>query len=456
MMPKTIPASRRPARRRPRARLRAVVGVARRPAAARDARRPAQLQFSYAPVVKRVTPDGVSTSTPRASSGVQSNPLFDDPFFQRFFGQRGGQPARSLGSGVIVEASGLVVTNNHVIDGKTEVRVGALRPARVRRGDRAARSAHRSRRVAHQGRLGLPLPRDRDFGRPRSWRHRAGHRHPFGVGQTVTQGIVPGLARTQTGISDYGFFIQTDAAINPGNSGGALVDMTGGSSESTRHLLALGGSVGIGFAIPSDDGARGRRERAERRAHGASPVARGLAATTVEGHRGLAWPRTPRRRAVADVHAKSPADAAGAAARGHHHRGSTSSPSTTGGVRLSPRHAPRWARPPRYGPAQTQADHAERRHAPGARDAARAKRSSSRARSPFAGATVANYSPPWRGDGRRGVTEASSSRTWRDNSPRARSEPAEGRRGDGRQQRAHPAHEGPGRSRRHAPSACGG
>ncbi len=114
--------------------------------------------------------------------------------------------------------------------------------------------------------------------------------NPFGVGQTVTQGIVSGLARTQTGISDYGFFIQTDAAINPGNSGGALVDMQGKLVGINSAIYSRsGGSVGIGFAIPS---AMVRVVTASAQ-NGGKMVRRpwfGRIAASVERHRGLAGP----------------------------------------------------------------------------------------------------------------------------------------------------------------------
>ncbi|MBX9758962.1 MAG: DegQ family serine endoprotease [Beijerinckiaceae bacterium] len=212
----------------------------------------AQLQFSYAPIVKRVTPAVVNVYASRVERR-QSNPLMDDPFFQRFFGQRpGGQTARSLGSGVIVDATGLVVTNNHVIEGMTEVRV-ALSDRRefdaeiVLRDPRTDLAVLRLKNGSNFPFLQTGDSEDLEVG---DLVLAIGN--PFGVGQTVTQGIVSGLARTQTGISDYGFFIQTDAAINPGNSGGALVDMNGRLVGINSAIYSrTGGSVGIGFAIPS-------------------------------------------------------------------------------------------------------------------------------------------------------------------------------------------------------------
>jgi hypothetical protein len=200
-----------------------------------------------------VTPAVVNVYASRVERR-QANPLFDDPFFQRFFGQRpGGQTSRSLGSGVIVEASGLVVTNNHVIEGMTNVKVALA--------DRREFDAEIVLRDPRTDLAVLRIKGGKDFTAIELGDSDAleigdivlAIGNPFGVGQTVTQGIVSALARTQTGISDYGFFIQTDAAINPGNSGGALVDMSGRIIGVNSAIYSRsGGSVGIGFAIPAN------------------------------------------------------------------------------------------------------------------------------------------------------------------------------------------------------------
>lgn len=214
----------------------------------------AAVNFSYAPIVKRVAPAVVNVYASRVEKRP-SNPLFDDPLFQQFFGQgqSGDRVAKSLGSGVIVDPSGLVVTNNHVISDMTDVKValsdGREFPAEiVLRDPRSDLAVLRIKAGAN-----LPVLQLDDSDSIEVGDLVLAIGDPFGVGQTVTQGIVSGLARTQIGASDYGFFIQTDAAINPGNSGGALVDMN-------AHLIGLnseiysrsGGSMGIGFAIPSD------------------------------------------------------------------------------------------------------------------------------------------------------------------------------------------------------------
>jgi len=217
---------------------------------------PAALRLSYAPIVKRVTPAVVTVSA--AKVVANRNPLMDDPFFRRFFGRQFGAPRgqvqRSLGSGVIVDPSGLVVTNNHVIEGADQVKVTL-----------ADKREFPVEVVLKDSRTDLAVLRVKN-GRERFPVLTFGNSdelevgdvvlaigNPFGVGQTVTHGIVSAVARTQVGISDYQFFIQTDAAINPGNSGGPLVDMEGRMvGINTAIYSRSGGSQGVGFAIPAN------------------------------------------------------------------------------------------------------------------------------------------------------------------------------------------------------------
>ena len=209
--------------------------------------------LSFAPVVKRALPAVVNVFASRTEKRPQ-NPLFDDPVFRRFFGEDGSPRARtqqSLGSGVIVDASGLVVTNHHVIDGMTQVKI-ALSDKREYEAEIVLRDPRSDLAVLRMKGSG-PFPvvelADSDTLEVGDLVLAIGN--PFGVGQTVTHGIVSALARTQTGISDYGFFIQTDAPINPGNSGGALVDMEARLAGINSAIFSqTGSSVGIGFAIP--------------------------------------------------------------------------------------------------------------------------------------------------------------------------------------------------------------
>ncbi|BBK35739.1 serine protease [Allostella sp. ATCC 35155] len=217
-----------------------------------------QIQLSFAPVVRRAAPAVVNVFTQRTRQ-VAGNPLFDDPFFRHFFGGRGLAGPRervqqSLGSGVIVDSSGTVLTNHHVVRGADEIRVVLADrrefPARLVRSDERTDLA--VLRIDPAGEA-LPFLELRDSDELEVGDLVLAIGNPFGVGQTVTSGIVSGLARTNVGITDYGFFIQTDAAINPGNSGGALVTLDGRLvGINTAIYSRTGGSVGIGFAIPSN------------------------------------------------------------------------------------------------------------------------------------------------------------------------------------------------------------
>src|SRR3954470_15765599 len=230
------------------------------PATAQDRRVPAsptELRMSDAPVVQKAAPSVVNVYAARIVEN--RNPFMEDPFFRRFFGGgAGGMPReqvqRALGSGVIVDAGGLIMTNNHVIEGASEVKVAL-----------ADKREFEAEIVLKDARTDLAVLRIKD-GREKFTAIDLGNSdelqvgdvvlalgNPFGVGQTVTHGIVSALARTQVGITDYQFFIQTDAAINPGNSGGALVDMAGKLvGVNTAIFSRSGGSQGIGFAIPAN------------------------------------------------------------------------------------------------------------------------------------------------------------------------------------------------------------
>lgn len=215
----------------------------------------AEMQLSFAPLVKRTAGAVVNVYAERLVQ-KRASPFAGDPFFEQFFGQQSPnrtEKQSSLGSGVIATASGLVVTNNHVIDGADDIKV-ALADGRE----------FASKVLLKDDRLDLAvLQIDAKEEFPvlalgNSDATEVGDLvlaigNPFGVGQTVTSGIVSALARNQVTQGDFGFFIQTDASINPGNSGGALMNMAGELIGINTAIFSRGGgSNGIGFAIPAN------------------------------------------------------------------------------------------------------------------------------------------------------------------------------------------------------------
>ncbi len=219
-----------------------------------------EIMLSFAPVVKKAAPAVVNIFTKRqvVEPGFRS-PLFDDPLFKRFFGNSFSNGPRkrierSLGSGVIVDPGGLVVTNHHVIEGASEITVVLLDrrefEAVVVISDERTDLALLAIDAAVDDLPTLTL-KDSDEVEVGDLVLALGN--PFGVGQTVTSGIVSALGRTQVNITDFSSFIQTDAAINPGNSGGALITLDGELvGINTAIFSRSGGSIGIGFAIPAN------------------------------------------------------------------------------------------------------------------------------------------------------------------------------------------------------------
>lgn len=218
-----------------------------------------QIALSYAPVVKRAVPAVVNIYTRKVVRQRVVSPFFDDPFFEQFFG---GMPQgmtrkrmeSSLGSGVIVRPSGLIVTNNHVISGADEITV-VLADRREFEAKLLASDEHTDLAVLRIEVKGEALPylelKNADEAQVGDLVLAIGN--PFGVGQTVTHGIISALARTSLSINDIDYFIQTDAPINPGNSGGALVTMDGKLVGINSAIFSRsGGSMGLGFAIPSN------------------------------------------------------------------------------------------------------------------------------------------------------------------------------------------------------------
>ena len=210
---------------------------------------------TLAPVVEKTRPAVVNIAT-TGHVDVQKHPLLNDPFFKRFFEGYGDVPQRkeskSLGSGVVIDADkGFIVTNHHVVEGAQEIAItmhnGHQFKAKLIGSDPEADVAVLQADI--EGLQAIPFG-DSDKLRVGDFAVAIGN--PFGLGQTVTSGIVSALGRTGLGIEGYENFIQTDASINPGNSGGALVNLRGELIGINTAILAAGGSgnVGIGFAIP--------------------------------------------------------------------------------------------------------------------------------------------------------------------------------------------------------------
>ncbi len=216
-----------------------------------------ELRASYAPSVRKASPAVVNIYT-KGVVRTRARSAFRDPFFDEFFNRGFGGMTRervqsSLGSGVIVQPDGVIVTNNHVIEGMSEIKVVLT--------DRREFEAELLLADPQTDLAILKIDADEDLPFLTFTDSDAAEvgdivlaiGNPFGVGQTVTSGIVSALARTQVNVSDFQFFIQTDAAINPGNSGGALVDVDGNLlGVNTAIYSRSGGSNGIGFAIPGN------------------------------------------------------------------------------------------------------------------------------------------------------------------------------------------------------------
>jgi serine protease Do len=216
-------------------------------------------RVSYSAVVKKSAPSVVyvfSSKKVRRSESV--DPFFNDPMFRRFFGppdQRGSGPRESiqqgLGSGVIVTKDGYIVTNNHVVEGADEVRVAFGEPRKEFEAKIVGRDEKADVAVLKIDTTGLPAIALGDSDQLEVGDTVLAIGNPFGVGMTVTHGLISALGRGGLGIEAYEDFIQTDAAINPGNSGGALLDSDGRLiGINTAIISRTGGSNGVGFAIP--------------------------------------------------------------------------------------------------------------------------------------------------------------------------------------------------------------
>lgn len=281
-----------------------------------------EISLSFAPIVKQVAPAVVNIYAKREVTVRTRSPFFNDPFFSMFmddriFGRMRQQVENSLGSGVIVSSDGIVITNAHVIKDAVEIKVvlndGREFNADLKLQDDASDLA--VLRIADAENKTIPFANLKSSETLEVGDLVLAIGNPFGVGQTVTSGIVSAQGRSTLNINDYNFFIQTDAAINPGNSGGALVALDGGVVGINTAIYSRdGGSLGIGFAIPSEMVAsiiaaekQGQSGTAGITRPWLGVSAQALTADIAESL-GIS---TPRGVLVADLHALSPLKAAG-------------------------------------------------------------------------------------------------------------------------------------------------
>lgn len=218
------------------------------------------LTTTFAPVVKMALPAVVNISSLKVvkTNGQGTSPFFNDPFFQQFFGNQfhqfnmpRTQREQSLGSGVIVNSNGYILTNNHVVDGATEIKV-SLADKREFTAKIVGRDPKTDIAVLKVDATNLPVLPAGDSSKLEVGDVVLAIGSPFGLNQTVTMGIVSAVGRGGLGIEDYEDFIQTDAAINPGNSGGALINAQGELIGINTAILSGGGggNEGVGFAVP--------------------------------------------------------------------------------------------------------------------------------------------------------------------------------------------------------------
>ena len=202
---------------------------------------------SFRAAAQKAAPAVVSINT---SKNAKRDPRSNDPWFKFFFGEQSSQPQTGLGSGVIVSSSGYILTNNHVVEGADEIEV-VLNDGRQTIAKVIGTDPDTDLAVLKIGLDRLPVIVLGNADAVQVGDQVLAIGNPFGVGQTVTSGIVSALGRNQLGINTFENFIQTDAAINPGNSGGALVDVNGNlAGINTAIYSRSGGNMGIGFAIP--------------------------------------------------------------------------------------------------------------------------------------------------------------------------------------------------------------
>ncbi|MDE6958679.1 MAG: Do family serine endopeptidase [Helicobacter apodemus] len=217
--------------------------------------------YSYYDSIKEAKKAVVNISTQKKikTPNIQGHPFLNDPFFKQFFGDAFGaivpkdRIERSLGSGTIISSDGYIVTNNHVIDGADKISVALPESNKEYEAKVIGKDEKTDLAIIKINTKNLPFLKLASSNEAQVGDIVFAIGNPFGVGESVTQGIISALNKTGIGINDYENFIQTDASINPGNSGGALVDSRGGLiGINTAILSRTGGNHGIGFAIPSE------------------------------------------------------------------------------------------------------------------------------------------------------------------------------------------------------------
>lgn len=215
--------------------------------------------YSYHNSIKEATQAVVNISTQKKiKNALQNNPMFNDPFFQQFFGDLYNQIPkdrieRALGSGVIVSSDGYIVTNNHVIDGADKIVVTLPNSTKEYNATLVGTDPDSDLAVIRIDKQDLPFIKFANSSNVLVGDVVFAIGNPFGVGETVTQGIISALNKNGIGINNYENFLQTDTSINPGNSGGALIDTRGALvGINTAIISRSGGNIGIGFAIPSE------------------------------------------------------------------------------------------------------------------------------------------------------------------------------------------------------------
>jgi serine protease DegQ len=271
---------------------------------------------SYSDAAKKAMPAVVNIFTSQAVKPQQRHPLMDDPVFRYFFGDQGeaqSQPSTNLGSGVIVSESGYVLTNSHVVEAADGIEVALADTRRVNA--RVVGTDPESDLAV----LKIDLPKLPAIAFAQADGARVGDvvlaiGNPFGVGQTVTLGIVSALGRSHLGINTFENFIQTDAAINPGNSGGALVDTSGnliGINTAIYSKTPGGASLGIGFAIPASTAKAVMEQIIQTGSVQRGWIGVGVQEMTREIAESFKMPATTRGALITEVFRGTPADRGG-------------------------------------------------------------------------------------------------------------------------------------------------